>query len=294
MSHFSNTRRAFAIRVARMKLSSILVLSVSACAPAASTSTSSPEDARAKEPNANDDAIAVTGGTFRMGSPDTESGHDQDEGPTLTLTIAPFRIDRSPVSTGAFEAHMSEVLARDSLSKWYAETDTPASWLGKCNVGSQRGDHPVNCVNWNAARAYCQVRGGDLPTEAEWEYAARAGTTTSYWWGTAYEAGHSVDSASCKTRGCQGSTAPIASAGPRCNAWGICDIIGNIWQWTLTDYREHLDDAVSIIAPQTPKKPVHRGGAWLDNVTTLFRSAQRGLNYPEHGLTGVGFRCVHR
>ncbi len=278
-----------------MKFSIALALAACACAPAASTPTTTREDPRSHEPDATDDGtIAITGGTFRMGSPNAEMGHDDDESPTREITIGSFRIDRCPVSTGSFETRVGDLQSRDPLSKWYTEAETPSAWLGKCNLGSQRADHPVNCVNWNAARAYCQLRGGDLPTEAEWEYAARAGTSTSYWWGNAYDAGHSVDSTECKKRGCLGSTAPLVSSGPRCNDWGICDITGNIWQWTITDYREHLDDSVSTVATGTPKKPVHRGGAWLDNVTTLFRSAQRGLNYPEHGLTGVGLRCVKR
>jgi formylglycine-generating enzyme required for sulfatase activity len=152
----------------------------------------------------------------------------------------------------------------------------------------------MNCVTWAVARAYCRDRGGDLPTEAEWEYAARAGTTTSYPWGPSFDPTRAIQSVECGARGCRGATSPVVQEGPRCNAWGVCDVVGNVWQWTLTDYREELGAYVSEVPSATPSNPVHRGGAWLDNVASLFRSAHRGLNYPDHGLTGVGFRCVVR
>jgi formylglycine-generating enzyme required for sulfatase activity len=238
--------------------------------------------------------VTVAGGRFSMGSPKGEVGHDEDEGPSLDLTMPSFRIDRTPVTAASFTKVMAEIEALDPLAKWTVESETPHTWPGKCNLGSSRTEHPANCVTWRAARAYCHLRGADLPTEAEWEYATRASSTTAYWWGAAYEGGHSVDSVQCNKRACRKSTEPVVITGPRCNALGICDLTGNIWQWTQTEYHERLDASVQTVSTKIIAKPVHRGGAWLDNVQTLLRSAQRGLNYPEHGLTGVGFRCVMR
>lgn len=238
--------------------------------------------------------VAAPAGIFMMGSPAGERDRDPDEGPRIEVRVEGFEIDRTPVTVRAFEMRMGELHLDGSQAHWWLENETPSSWLGKCNLGSGRKEHPVNCITWTAARAYCQLAGDDLPTEAEWEYAARAGSKTAYPWGSTFKPAHVVSSVQCAMRGCRGSTAPVTTTGPRCNAWGVCDAIGNVWEWTLTDYAEQLGPYVSTTAAALPARPVHRGGAWLNEVSMLFRSAHRGLNYPAHGLTGVGFRCVRR
>jgi len=259
--------------------------------PRASTTT-------APQPNIEPETarmVELPAGTFTMGSPDAEIGRFADEGPPLSVHIAAFSTDTTPVTTVAFAARMDEVAKREPRAHFYTERDTPAGWLGRCNLGSERLAHPVNCVDWFAARTYCQLSGGDLPTEAEWEYAARAGTHTAFSWGDAFDDSHAITSVACGKRGCRGSTAPVILSGPRCNAWGLCDMIGQVWEWTRSAYAEPLDaQAHALAADDIPKRPVHRGGAWLNHESFLFRSAMRGLNYPEHGLTGVGFRCVYR
>jgi formylglycine-generating enzyme required for sulfatase activity len=239
--------------------------------------------------------VTIPAGSFAMGSPAGESGRDEDEGPKLDLTLSAFAMDVTPVTTEAFEARMSDVTAQDPLAKWWTESTTPAEWLGECNIESSRRDHPVNCVNWYAAQAYCRLDGGDLPTEAEWEYAARAGSDSAFWWGSAFAPDRVVSSVACGARGCGDATSAVVQSGQRCNPWGLCDIIGNVWQWTKTDYQEQLGAYVNVASAEAaPKNPVHRGGSWLDNVSSLFRSAHRGLAFPKNGLTGVGFRCVRR
>ncbi|RKH49769.1 formylglycine-generating enzyme family protein [Corallococcus llansteffanensis] len=238
--------------------------------------------------------VWLPAGRFEMGSPAGESGRDVDEGPRTELAFERFEMDVTPVTTQAFAARQEQVRARDPQARWWTDAQTPGMWLGRCNLSSPRVDHPVNCVDWRAARAYCELVGGALPTEAEWEYAARASTTTAYWWGASFDAEHVVGSVACATRGCGGGTAPVVQAGARCNAWGLCDMAGNVWQWTATAYQEHLGAEGAAAPSEVPAKPVHRGGSWLNHVPSLFRSAHRGLSYPQNGLTGVGFRCVRR
>ncbi len=238
--------------------------------------------------------VQVPAGRFVIGSPEGEPGRDADEGPELEVSVPALRMDRSPVTAREFEARLAEVSAKDPQAQWWTEAATPPEWTGKCNLGSARGDHPMNCLNVRAARAYCRLLGKDLPTEAEWEYAARAGARTPFWWGAAFDGARAVSSVACGARGCAGSTSPVATAGPRCNAFGLCDMVGNVWQWTVTAFEERLGAYVSVIPEDAPANAVHRGGGWVNHIDSLFRSAHRGLNKPKHGLTGVGFRCVRR
>lgn len=238
--------------------------------------------------------VPVPGGRFVMGSPPAEPGRDTDEGPQLEIGVGAFAADAAPVTAAEFESRLTEVAQRDPSVRWWTEATTPSTWIGRCNLGSARRDHPMNCVNWPAARAFCRLRGADLPTEAEWEYAARAGAGTAFGWGEAYDDARVVSSVACGARGCRGSTAPVVRSGPRCNRWSLCDLAGNVWEWTLTDYRDSLGPYVSAVPVDPPADPVHRGGGWLNHVATLYRSAHRGLAYPANGLTGVGFRCVRR
>lgn len=239
-------------------------------------------------------SVWLPAGRFEMGSPAGELERDVDEGPRTEVAFERFQMDVTPVTARAFAARREQVRAKDPQARWWSDAETPSEWLGRCNLDSERADHPVNCVDWRAARAYCELVGGALPTEAEWEYAVRASTTSSFWWGESFDAEQVVGSVSCGSRGCLGGTAPVVHAGPRCNGWGLCDMAGNVWQWTATGYQERLGEDAPPEASGVPEKPVHRGGSWLNHIPGLFRSAHRGLAYPKNGLTGVGFRCVHR
>ncbi|NVJ10630.1 SUMF1/EgtB/PvdO family nonheme iron enzyme [Myxococcus sp. AM001] len=246
------------------------------------------------DPVAEARAVWLPAGRFEMGSPEGEAGRDADEGPRTKVALERFQMDVTPVTVRAFAARAGQVRAKEPQARWWTDAETPAAWLGRCNLGSARTEHPMNCVDWRAARAYCELVGGTLPTEAEWEYAARATAPAAYWWGAAFDGARVVSSVACASRGCRGGTAPVVYSGLRCNGWGLCDMAGNVWQWTATAYRAQLGEAAPTESSGVPENPVHRGGSWLNHVPSLFRSAHRGLAYPRNGLTGVGFRCVHR
>jgi len=248
------------------------------------------EDARLGDP----DLVAVPSGAFMMGSRFDERGRDPDEGPIQALSMPAFLIDRSSVTVESFELRQEELAEADPGAEWTREGETPTDWPGRCNLGSLRRDHPANCVNWVAAHAFCRLRDMDLPTEAELEYAIRAGSTTAYWWGSSFETTHTVGSVSCGTRGCAGGTEAVVRDGDRCNAWGVCDAAGNVWQWTLTEYAPQLGSYVSNVPTERPASPVIRGGAWVNDDPRLFRSSHRGLAQFAGGLTEIGFRCVRR
>lgn len=146
-----------------------------------------------------------------------------------------------------------------------------------------KGDWPVVYVSWLAARAYASWAGRRLPTEAEWEYACRAGSRTSYWWGDTF----------FRSR----VTADPQPAGPktdtgRQNPWGLVDMLGNVWEWTSSSYREYPyrpDDGREDPGTDAPR--VQRGGAWA-NGEQILRSANRKWENREWSGDLVGFRCA--
>ncbi|CAI2717388.1 FGE-sulfatase domain-containing protein [Nitrospina watsonii] len=131
-------------------------------------------------------------------------------------------------------------------------------------------DRPVEKVDWFEARDYCKQIGRRLPTDWEWEKAAKAGTKTSYYWGDAPAADHAwyKDNANKQTH-------PVGQKTP--NAFGLYDMAGNVWEWTASDHENG--------------GKVQRGGSWRNGEETL-QSAYRILSLPHYQYHYVGFRCA--
>jgi formylglycine-generating enzyme required for sulfatase activity len=130
-------------------------------------------------------------------------------------------------------------------------------------------NHPVETVNWYEAKTYCEKVGKRLPTEWEWEKAAKSGTTTKYYWGNDPSSKYAWYDEDWK-RGHH----TVGQKKP--NAFGLYDMSGNVWEWTSSDY----DSGTKVL----------RGGSWLNNPVTL-RSAFRDRNDPSERNYGSGFRC---
>jgi formylglycine-generating enzyme required for sulfatase activity len=226
--------------------------------------------------------VVVPAGSFIMGSPANEAGRRADEGPQHKVTI------RQPFAVGKFELTFDE---------W----DTCAAH-GGCSsqiFGGQfgRGRQPVINVTWNDAQDYVawlsKVTGKPyrLLTEAEWEYAARAGTQTAYSWGDEIGKGN----ANCNSCGSQSDarqTAPVGSFAP--NAFGLYDMQGNVWEWVEDCYHVNYDgaptDGLAWTAGDNSSDRVVRGGSWYDDPRFL-RSADRGWNPGYRGIV-LGFRVA--
>ena len=210
-------------------------------------------------------------GDFQMGSAPEEWGRDADEGPARNV-----RIDQ-PFYMGVYEVTQEQ----------YEKV------MGTNPSRYKRPKYPVDMVSWNDARAFCRRLSGlvgeqfRLPTEAEWEYACRAGTTTAYYWGNRFDDRYawSLDN----------SKGSMHEAGTRLpNAWGLYDMSGNLWEWCENSYDGYDPGSIKKISlKKSSVRPdrVLRGGSW--NVKSLFsRSANRSRNTPDVRMDYNGFRVV--
>jgi formylglycine-generating enzyme required for sulfatase activity len=262
-------------------------------------------------------------GHFLMGSPQTEFGRDKNEPQHRVTLTHPFLMGATHVTRGQFAAFVQGSGYHTDAEKQgsaYLVVDGKfwpqegASWR---NVGfRQTDDDPVVIISWNDATTFAEwlsKRDGRryrLPTEAEWEYACRAGTQTAYLWGDDPEAGAgwaNAADASLKRQVPDSTTfswddgyvytSPVGRFRP--NAFGLFDNVGNAWQWCSDWYGTYpAGDAVDPAGPAQPPTgtegfKVLRGGSWNTGGPGDCRAAGR-LNYkPDHRINYVGFRlCI--
>lgn len=211
--------------------------------------------------------ITVPAGKFMMGSPLSETDREKDEGPVHLVTIArPFAVSKYEIT----------------FAQWdYCVADGGCNGYKPNDRGWGRGNRPVIYINWDDAHAYIDwlnKKTGKkfrLLTEAEWEYAARAGTTTTYYWGN--EVGqNNANCGSCGSKYSAKQPAPVGSFKP--NAFGLYDMLGNVWEWTEDAYQDSYIGAPvdgSAVQDKTAERHVLRGGSWRESEKTV-RSARRG------------------
>jgi formylglycine-generating enzyme len=184
------------------------------------------------------------------------------------VCLTGFHMDRFEVTQGQYEAVVGS---------------NPSDFDG-CGANC-----PVENVTWYEADSYCKSIGKRLPTEAEWEYAVRAGTTTRFYWGHDryyYEA----KTYAWSTANSGAMTHPVGQKLP--NAWGLYDMSGNVWEWVSDWDGEYVDSAQQD--PQGPESgtlKVTRGGGYNDHSTMQF-STERGIGFLDERSNGLGFRCV--
>ncbi len=238
--------------------------------------------------------VVMPTGSFTMGSPASEKDRSGDEGPQRTVRIS------SPFAMGKFH------VTRDEFAAFANDTGFSAhqgcDWR---NPGfSQDGSHPVVCVTWDDANAYANWlsrktgRTYRLPSEAEFEYAARAGTTTPFWWGSSitpdqanYD-GRSVYTGGGSKGAYRQGTVPDSSFRP--NPWGIYNVHGNAYQWMTDCYHDDYTGAPSDGSAWTSGSCSARvvlGGSWGNNPQIL-RAAYRNSRIPGSHFNYVGFRLA--
>lgn len=278
--------------------------------------------------------VLLPGGTFAMGTEDRSGFPADGEGPVRQVTLDSFWVDTTAVTNTCFQQFVNETNYQTEAERFgwsfvfagdlpdggaaVQEHDTVAgvdwwkrihgaAWNAPEGPGSSVADrmaHPVVHVSWNDAAAYAEWAGKRLPTEAEWEYAARGGLDgRTYPWGDELTPGgehrcniwqgdfpHRNTADDGYT-----STAPANSFLP--NGYGLYNTTGNVWEWCADWFSAtwHLSASPhNPVGPPTGRARAMRGGSYLCHASycNRYRVAARSSNTPDSSTTNIGFRCV--
>lgn len=236
--------------------------------------------------------IPIPGGTFRMGSPESEAGRADDEGPQHEVQIAPFWIGKHEVTWDEYELWMFslEKQRRAAAGLTLTERETAADAVTRptkpytdMTFGMGKDGYPAICMTQLAAKMYCEwlsAKTGHyyrLPTEAEWEYACRAGTETAYSFGDDAAA---LDEYAWSYQNSEDAYHKVGLKKP--NPWGLHDMHGNVAEWCLDQYQPLAyqgrdgQTANPYVRPMKVYPEVVRGGSWDDDPEKLRSAARRG------------------
>jgi formylglycine-generating enzyme required for sulfatase activity len=233
--------------------------------------------------------VPIPGGKFKMGSPDTEAGRKPDEGPVHEVEIAPFWMQKFEVTWNSFELFMypnEEKRTREpkkldpALNALTDAVTRPTQPYVEMSFGMGKDGYPAISMTQHAANKFCQWLSSKtghfyrLPTEAEWEYAARAGTTTAYFWG---DDPKQIGEYCWWGKNADFKYQKVGKKKP--NPWGLHDILGNVVEWTLDQYDPNYYANSPAANPwnKATKPYPHsaRGGSWDDEDPTKLRCAAR-------------------
>jgi formylglycine-generating enzyme required for sulfatase activity len=236
--------------------------------------------------------ILIPGGSFLMGSPEDEPEREEVEGPQHWVTVPSFFMSRYPITQAQYQAIMGE---------------NPSDFKGDVGEASRNENRPVENVSWHEATAFCNHiaqqsdRPYRLPTEAEWEYACRSGTTTPFYFGSTitpdlanYDGNYTYND------GPEGEyreeTTPVDYFGIA-NGFGLCDMHGNVWEWCQDHWHDTYEgappDGSAWIDPEASEDALRvlRGGSWYSNPRDC-RSASRDFDDAGERFNSYGFRVV--
>ena len=223
--------------------------------------------------------IRIPGGTFQMGSDTSPSSYEK---PVRSVTVRTFEMSKTEVTAAQYRACVDAGVCR--MSKVQAVS---------CSISkADRGEHPMNCVSWDEAKVYAKWVGARLPSEAEWEFAARSGgRKLEYPWGD--------EKPNCKrarTFGCGDSTVEVCATVGGYTEQGLCDMAGNVWEWVEDDWHSSYSDAPDdhqpwMDQPQRALYRVLRGSSWGSD-SLSGRGAYRVWGPPSLSNVFVGFRVA--
>jgi formylglycine-generating enzyme required for sulfatase activity len=278
--------------------------------------------------------VEIPGGRFEMGDSTGDGFAADGELPLHTVSVQGFGIDAVAVTNTAFAefvgasgyttvaerhgssavfhllvANGSEVTGRSPAAPWWFAV-AGADWAHPFGAASDLdglGDHPVVHVSWLDAQAYCEWSGRALPTEAQWEYAARGGLPGArYPWGDNLLTADGrwqcniwqgqFPSANTGDDGFLG-TAPVTTYAP--NGYGLWQMVGNVWEWCADRFDPRYyrsGDEQDPSGPERGRERVLRGGSYLchDSYCNRYRNSARSHNTPDSSMGNAGFRTVAR
>ncbi|SFS74627.1 formylglycine-generating enzyme family protein [Paenibacillus sp. BC26] len=292
-----------------------------------------PESGLASSAQADENMVLIPAGEFLMGTDDAEGFPQDGEGPIRNVKLDAFCISRYAVTNAQFAqfvaatgylteaekfgwSYVFHLLASDATREAAAGAPQGTPWWlavngaywaqpeGPDSTIAERAEHPVVHVSWNDAAAYCAWRGGRLPTEAEWEYAARGGLVQRrYPWGdllkpdTEHLCNIWQGKFPVKNNASDGyhGTAPVDAYKP--NGYGLYNMSGNVWEWCSDWFTPQYHRVTSAVSPHYTK-PTHarsmRGGSYLchKSYCNRYRVAARNSNTPDSSTGNCGFRIV--
>ena len=246
----------------------------------------------------SDSMVLIPAGEFEMGSNDDEAG--SDEQPVHTVYVDAFYMDKYEVTNLEFKEFLLQNprWQKDRIEKSFRDANYLKDWNGN-DYPDGKGDHPVVNVSWYAAMAYAQWANKRLPTEAEWERAARGGLV-----GKNYPHGDALIAMHANYNKNVGDTTRVGEY--PANNYSLHDMAGNVWEWCLDEYNkdfylvsprenplagassveEIMDDFISVKSSR-----ILRGGSWFD-IARNVRVTPRNWNTPPNSYFNIGFRCV--
>lgn len=209
-----------------------------------------------------------------------------NEAPPHIAALDAFYMDTYEVTNANYKLCVDAGACKAPLN--FSST-TRSSYYGNL----QFDNYPVLYVDWQMAKTYCEWRGGSLPTEAQWEKAARGTDTRPYPWGK----GLRCDLANYNSQSngpCTGDTTPVGSYAEGVSPYGLYDMAGNVWEWTLDWHTDSYDLSLPSANPTgapTGTYRVLRGSSWFDYEFSA-RTTFRGRADPSMAENYIGFRCV--
>lgn len=247
--------------------------------------------------------LYIPSGAFWMGSAESELLTEPDEFPQRRVSLPEFWIDQTEVTNRQYARCVAAGACAAPPAE--LEPDDPAPYYGQ----TEFSEYPVVNVSWGEAEAYCEWAGRRLPTEAEWERAARSRDGRTYpwgWFGFAMDDRLNFCDLECPYSwpGVQvsdgyGRTAPVGSYPKGASPYGALDMAGNVWEWTNDWYDSAAYATQPTEQPSGPEQgryKVVRGGSWLDGPLgdrlSFFRVANRHWQPPDARLSYIGFRCA--
>lgn len=257
----------------------------------------------------------IPAGTFSMGCSATEKGCYENEA-RHQVTVSAFKMSTHEITNAAFAKFLNDKgVGRDGR---YAAGSYPTQTLicassgiqdwglhyttGKWVPAAGYENHPVIFVTWHGAAEFATYAGGRLPTEAEWEYACRAGTTTPFSTGyclsntqASYDSSYPYDTCTNTDTSTSAPKSPQAVGSYPPNRWGLYDMHGNVWEWCGDWYKSygtaHQVDPTGPAEATALASKVLRGGSWIFSAA-YSRSARRDYRSPSGGGDDIGFRIV--